>query len=268
MTLYLTDCCRLSVMASLIVDGCKVHMSFPIIPETHFRYIKLGPGGAWAARSIANGEIHFGHKEVSHDLGLAGDRQAIVRHLIDLGRSPGKAADFTREILAFYTEPETTVWITFHGGCLWWAQAAADVHWLGDGVGHGARMRRTLGPWRDTDLTGNKLFASSLSTRLTKVEAYRQTICAVEASDYLRGRLNGEQLPLIARAHHAREVALEVAAALVATLHWTDFETLVDRLLARGGSEMTRRLILPSATACSRAAMTSRCQFGRNAVPP
>jgi hypothetical protein len=28
------------------------------------------------------------------------------------------------------------------------------VHWLGESEGHGPRMRRTIGAWRNTDLNG------------------------------------------------------------------------------------------------------------------
>jgi hypothetical protein len=108
------------------------------------------------------------------------------------------------------------------------------VIWLGEGEDHGARMRRTLRPWRNTDLKGRVLASEGLSTRLTKVAAYRQTLCAVEAADYLRRKLSGEEEPLVLQAVAARQAALEAASSLITALHWADVETLIDLLLARG----------------------------------
>jgi hypothetical protein len=141
----------------------------------------------------------------------------------------------SREIVDFYTLPEETLWITFADGRLWWVQARAEATWLGEGDSHGARLRQTLFPWRDTDLKGRVLAMASLSTKLTQVAAYRQTLCAVEASDYLRRKLLGQEDPVVTQALAARQQALAAASALITALHWADFETLIDLLLARGG---------------------------------
>lgn len=206
------------------------------------RYIKLGPGGMWAEPALRLGEIYLDHREVPHELAMSGDREAIVAHLVGLGRSPGKAKDFAREIMDFHTLPQETIWITFEHGGLLWAQAAAEVEWIGTGTERGTRCRRTLVPWRDTDLKGAPLLRDHLSTRLTKVAAYRQTLCAIEAEDYLRRKLIGEELPVITRAMEARRMALASAQELITQLHWADFETLVDLLLSRGGWHRTSAL--------------------------
>jgi hypothetical protein len=53
---------------------------------------------------------------------------------------------------------------------------------------HGARFRRTIGPWRNGDLKGRPLLMNALSTKLTKVDGYRQTLCSLEpeAARYLQ----------------------------------------------------------------------------------
>jgi hypothetical protein len=88
------------------------------------RYIKLGPGDAWARRSLDRGEMH---REVSHELALTGDRDAIAARFVALGRTQGKARDFAREILDFYTLGADTLWITFVDGRLWWARSEPGV---------------------------------------------------------------------------------------------------------------------------------------------
>lgn len=215
------------------------------------RYIKLGAGGAWARRALGTGEIHLGHAGVSHDRALAGDRAALEADLVALGRSPGTAKSFAREITDFYELGPDALWITFADGHLWWAHAAPEVTWLGgdrasgiDGKtaapspgAHGARMRRTLGPWRNTDALGRPLVIDALSTRLTKVASYRQTLCRLDpgVEAYLRRKLRGEEEPAITAALEAKRALVAGAEALIAGLHWADFETLVDLILARGG---------------------------------
>lgn len=207
-----------------------------------FRYIKLGPRGVWTERSLSQGEIHFGHRRVPHEMAMNGDREAIADHLIRLGHTPGKARDFVREIIDFYTLGPDTVWITFDHGYLWWAQAYPEVIWLGEGEGHGVRIRRTVAPWRQTDLLGEPLFLNNLSTKLTKVGAYRQTLCRIEAEAYLLTKLKGLDDPIVAQGKSARDQIVAVAQDAIAALHWADFETLLDLIFARSGWQRVSEL--------------------------
>lgn len=159
------------------------------------RYIKLGPSGAWVERCLQDNVIELDHHEVPHALAAAGDWEAVRQVLKGLGRQAGKVTDFTRELRDFYTLPDTTLWITVARGRLWWALAEAQVEPVAE-AGRGARLRRTKGPWRSTDVNDQPLLLDRLSTRLTKVAAYRQTLCSVEAADYLMRRINAEAEPV------------------------------------------------------------------------
>jgi hypothetical protein len=210
--------------------------------EMQFRYIKLGPNGRWSARAIEDQVLFLGHKEVPHDLALGRDKQQIATFLKGTGRSGGKANDFAREIVDFYTLGSDTVWITFHNGRLWWAIANSEVIWVGEDEERGARKRRLLFPWRDTDLKGEVLIQQQLSSLLTKVSAYRQTICKIANPDYLRCKLAGSDDPDTMRAEQALQVLTDAAGTLIAKLHEDDFETLVGMLLERQGYHRVSRL--------------------------
>jgi hypothetical protein len=214
----------------------------PINPK-EFRYIKLGRGGSWAQLAFERGELHFGYATVSHDLCLQGDWDAVTRFLTEAGRSLGKARDAVREIRDFYTLGSDCLWITFADGHLWWAFAEPEVTWLGVAEdGQGARMRRTVDGWRKVNIQGEPLRIDDLSTRLTQVAAYRQTVCSVKASDYLLRRINGTEEPVVARAREARSSMIAVATEMIAGLHWADFETLVDLIFARAGWQRISRV--------------------------
>ena len=214
----------------------------PIDPK-EIRYIKLGAGGKWVQLSHDRGEIHFSHRTVPHDLCVRGDWDAVDRHLVDHGRSPAKAKDAAREIRDFYTLGADSLWITFADGHLWWAFAAPEVVWLGaEEDGRGARMRRTVDGWRKTNIKGEPLRTDHLSTKLTQVAAYRQTICRVKEADYLIRRINGVDEPVVARAREVRQAMVAVASELIAGLHWAEFETLVDLIFSRSGWQRVSRV--------------------------
>lgn len=201
------------------------------------RYIKLGPGGRWVARCFDRGELHFGYPGVPHELCQVGDWDGVVRHFTEgHGKSLAKARDAAREIRDFYTLGGDCLWFTLEAGRLWWTFADLAVIWLGgDGEAHGQRMRRTISGWQDTDVSGKPLRADRLSSRLTQLSAYRQTICSVKAEAYLLRRIKSEDEPIIAKAEAARSAVVLVAQEMIAGLHWADFEVLVDLLFARTG---------------------------------
>jgi len=199
------------------------------------RYIKLGQSGRWEKISFERGELHFGHGKISHEMALAGDRNQIKQLQISHGRDVRAAVDDAREVLDFYQLGLDCLWITFARDHLWWTFAAPEVIWLGPGAGHGERVRKCIDGWRNTDVNNAPLRISLLSTKLTRVASYRRSICAVDENEYLMRRINGIEEPLVLKDNQAREALLEVIMEAVASLHWADFETLVDVMFARSG---------------------------------
>ncbi|HJP69576.1 MAG TPA: restriction endonuclease, partial [Sphingomicrobium sp.] len=97
------------------------------------------------------------------------------------------------------------------------------------------RFRRCIGGWSRLSLKGEPLSTSSLSSALTRVAGFRQTICMIERHDYLLRRIRGEEEPLLAKARQVRSELETVALEMIAGLDWRDFEVLVDLLFANGG---------------------------------
>ena len=106
---------------------------------------------------------------------------------------------------------------------------------LGETATHGERCRDLVAPWSNRNAKGELLTMGSLSTRLTKVAAYRQTICGVEAFDYLVRRINAVEEPVVAEVRIAKAAMVASAVELIAGLHWRDFEVLCDLIFARSG---------------------------------
>lgn len=209
----------------------------------HIRYLKLGRKEGWAQVSLKRGELHFGHRHVPHELCVSGDWDGVVKLLIKRGKTPGKAKDQAREIRDFYSLGKDCLWITFTNGHLYWTFADPSVTWLGEKEeGQGARSRKAIGGWRNTDLTGQPLRIDELSSRLTRTAAYRGTLCTIQCEDYLLRRLRGEEEPVIAKARKAKKALTKITEEMISGLHWADFEDLVDLIFSRSGWQRLSRV--------------------------
>ena len=152
------------------------------------------------------------------------------------GQTTAQAQAALRGLRDFYTLGTDCLWITVADGHLWWAFADPAVIWLGPSTAaRGARLRRTIGSWRNTDLQGRPLKSDELSPRLTRVAADGRTIRAVAAADDLVRQINGREAPALARARAARAAMIAATEAMIADLRWADFEALVDLIFAAGG---------------------------------
>jgi hypothetical protein len=198
------------------------------------RYIKLGTGGRLAETCIAQGVIRLGFDGVPHQACLAGDWEAVHQALRKPGKFSGAATNQTQQIEDFYTLGADMLWITFWDGRLWWAFAETGVM-CDPAKDYLTRYRRTVAPWRCTDIADDQLNVRDLSTKLTQLAAFRGTLCKVSQLDYLVRRINGEAEPLVAEATALRAELVAIARRLVAALHWRDFEILVDRIFADSG---------------------------------
>jgi hypothetical protein len=192
------------------------------------RYVKLGEGGSWFDPGIQNGEIRF-TDIVPHGVAAAGDWDEARRLYIEAGaRQPGQSI---RELRDFYERGADCLWITIGRGRLWWGFADPLV------VAHdgGERTRQVIGGWSCIDAGGRELALAELSTRLTKVAAYRRTICGVQAEDYLMRRLLAEPDAISVRVCSLRTAMVSEVEHMLADLDWRDFEVLVDLVFAGSG---------------------------------
>ena len=209
------------------------------IAATRARYIKLGRGGEWWSLCKADSTLRLGYYEAPHEAALAGDREAI-RAIWLKDSKAGAASDHARQVLDFYDTDPGTIWITLADDYLWWCQAEPTVEFIGyDRTAHlhGSRLRRAKGGWSNRSIQGNLLRIRELNGELTKVGAYRSTICDVDgkAFDYLLRKINDDPIPAIIAAQEARADLLRAVVGLLELLHWKDFELLVDLIFSQSG---------------------------------
>ena len=213
------------------------------IEPKEVRYIKLGASGAWEDACFHENRIYWGDSHEPHALALQGGWASVHQIHIELGYSKSVATGYVRQMRNYYTLGSDCLWITFARRHLWWAFAEPRV-FLQTSLkpDSPSSYRKTIGGWRNTDIEGKLLAMDDLSSGLTQVAAYRQTICSVKAQAYLLRRINVDKDPLVENVRGKQAELVDAVAALIQQLHWSDFEVLVELLLARIGWRRTSRL--------------------------
>ena len=117
-----------------------------------------------------------------------------ARKLFTASTSRQRPSDITRavnRVREFLTLPESTLWMTIEDGDVWWCFARPEVkniyrsNDLEDR--DGARSRKVIDRWRNTDVRGERLRLDKMTTKITKVASFQETICKPHgAEDILR----------------------------------------------------------------------------------
>lgn len=204
------------------------------ISPKNVRYIKLCEGGDWEESCINENTIRLGYESPHHQTCLDGNWDAVRKFWLD--RRAGKespASNDIRQIRDFYELKETDIWITIHRKKLYWCHAShvVEVHPSGDGT----RIRHVIGSWSSTDINGKPLLIDNIDGRVTKVEAYRGTICSIDLQDYLIKKINGLSIPEAENAKASLERLRSDVQDLIKGLSWQDFELLIDLIFSKAG---------------------------------
>lgn len=194
-------------------------------------YIKLGRAGSWEAESLRDSVLRFGYRESPHDLCLAGDWNGVWAAMKEIRGDAGAATRDVTQIRTFYEADESTIFITFVGGLMYWCRPCGAVELLEDG----SHRRPTIDGWHSTSVGGTPLTSDRLSGHLLKVQMFRGTICDVKAMDYLMRKLGDELSPEVAAAEEAERALMTAIVDLMRLLTWQDFELLVDLVFSTSG---------------------------------
>lgn len=184
-------------------------------------YIKLGKAGKWEADSIKHRRLRIGWDEIPLKLIRAEAWNEIRRRVKD-----HKAL---RRICESSSED---VWITFHKHQLWWCRLGAPKV-KEDGT---SKYRQLKGKWHNRNSKGDALTLDQIPGSIAKIQAYRAPCCRVKERETLQRLLSGEPSEAYKSLERALSRTEKAVVAAVRTLHWKDFETLVDLLfLSRTG---------------------------------
>lgn len=205
------------------------------VEAEHVSFIKLGEGGIWEEECLRDGIIRFGYHETPHNLCLQGEWDQVREVWLGIRGREGTATNDRRQIRAFYEAGAETIFITFHGGRMFWCRPVGEAQLCSDQ----SKIRRTEGGWSSVSVGGRALTTDRLSGHLLKVQMFRGTICEVADKNYVLRRLNDEISPQIEAAVTAEEAYCSAVVDLMRLLTWQDFELLVDLVFSTSGWRRT-----------------------------
>lgn len=205
----------------------------PNIKANNAFFIKLGGRGEWESESIKNGTLRLGYHEVSHENCLNAEWDKLRSDF--KGTDEGSITRHINQVKQFYTEPETTLWVTFHSDSLWWCFAKSEVIQLDDG----SKIRHVVDKWKKTDIHGSPLIKNHLSGKLLAVQGFRGTICSIKEHKYLLHKINGTFEQHVADAQKAIDHLINALIPIIRNLHPKDLEILTDLIFRQGGWQRT-----------------------------
>lgn len=199
-------------------------------------YIKLGQKSGFQEKCLNEGIVGISYRDVPRMEEF--DAQIVRNTYLKKGKTAATSTNHARQVGAFYTANENTLWITFAHGKLYWCIAEKEIHYL-DAAKDGelTRYRKTLNGWHDKDINGAPLYMHTLNGALTKTVRYQGTICEIDSSllKYLVQRIRGEATPEIVAAQSNKTAAISSILALMKLLNPMDFELLVELVFSRSG---------------------------------
>ncbi len=207
------------------------------------RYIKLGKGNFWWQEAKSSNTLRLGFREFNFEQCQARDFEAakadFARAHPDLGA--GKITSARNQVSAFFTLPRTTLWFTLADGDLWWCfaeEGVTDLYSDRDDAAaerRGARSRNVIARWFNTDINGGRLQYDTMTTRITKVISFQETICKPDGRTPLLRTLRCK--PSVERklADEALANLIQHLGDLLDQLHQDDFELLVELIFSSSG---------------------------------
>lgn len=196
-------------------------------------YIKMGQGGMWEEECLKqNQTLRLGYQQIPHDLCLQGqwdEVRKVIKKAYDC--NDGTAKNHCNQIRSFYESDENVLWVTFYGNSLWWCFSKLEITLLDDGT----KSRPAFNKWSHVDIKDEPLLTNNLSGKLLSIQGFRGTICKVSESNYLINKINGIEPKELQEAREALLTFEQKLEIIIKSLHWKDFELLIDMIFRQAG---------------------------------
>jgi hypothetical protein len=206
------------------------------------RFIKLGRKSAWWPLARDTNTLRLGFRKLDFTLCASGRWDEAKERYAATGSRTGPS-DITRavnQVRDFFELSESALWCTIEDGDVWWCFAedeVIDIYSGDDAVAEreGSRMRHVIDRWRNTDINGNRLRLDSMTTKITKVASFQETICKPSGAFDLLNRIRAIQSEAYVKAARAHEELVTAIGDVLDQLHQKDFELLIELIFSSSG---------------------------------
>lgn len=207
------------------------------------KFIKLGSKKDNIEKDcIEKGQLVLGYQGISH---FKNYENLVIEDLrneiIDIYKSDkGSATRHAKQIISFYDNTDTTLWITFSQRKVWWAFTDNNKVPYKEGEGN-FTYRDTKEGWISKDKENRELTFDNISGALLKTQGFQGTICEISKKDsfpikkYTRLLIEGKKFPELIKAEKRKKDIVASMADLVKMLHPKDFEYIVDLIFQYSG---------------------------------
>jgi hypothetical protein len=205
-------------------------------------YIKLGRGNLWWPLALKTNTIRLGFRQFDFQLASQGNWSAAKKAYeeVRLDLDAGKVTSAANQVRKFFERPDTTLWFTLADGFVWWCFAETAVENIFDGDVEkeskiGARVRKVIDGWRNTDLNGKPLRQDGMTTKITKVISFQETICEPHGRADLLRIIRCQPSAVHVRATESLEKLNLHIGDILDQLQFDEFELLVELIFSSSG---------------------------------
>ncbi|MCF8297096.1 MAG: hypothetical protein K9H48_16450 [Melioribacteraceae bacterium] len=198
-------------------------------------YVKLGSGGKWEKSSFEEDILRIGWEEWNLEEINRGDWNNLKEKYKHQYKNKIVASTDVNALRKIVESTFDDIWITFSSSHLWWCKVG-EQRIFQDAI---SNYRKVSDKWHKVDIKGNPLILSQIPGNIQKLQGYRGTICNVAEAETLKRLLNDESSPTFQAIIKTKEELVSKVKEGLTSLHWKDFETLVDLVFRNAGWRRT-----------------------------
>lgn len=175
--------------------------------------------------------MRFGWGEIPLADIRSGNWKSIKRRLTAEHKHKGTVTTDTNRLRDLATTTPDDVWITFHDSLLWWGRPKPGPI-QEDSI---SKYRDLLNGWSHVDAAGKSLTVNRIPGIISQVQGFRGTVCSVRHIDVLRRVINAQFSDAHRLLEASRQQVIQDLQSAIRSLHWKDFELLVDLTFRQAG---------------------------------
>lgn len=198
-------------------------------------FIKLGVNGEWENSSLSENKIRIGWSNLTlEQLNRNNSEELHIENAKSISNK-GAATRDTNALINILNADESTVFITFAKGCLYWTTKNGRELVKEDSIS----KYITCDGWssnhagEDTSIVGLRI--SDIPGEISKIQRFSGTCCEISEINILNNIINNIPCEEGVDLRIGKEVIINSIEKSLKHLHWKDFELLIGLIFQKSG---------------------------------